>query len=202
MRLQSSQSWLNIPYDCGIFFSRSSGLYELLGPGQNSSAYLRSTQVSVPSSPTETTTPLLDPYRTMTSPIFLDVENYRRFRALPVYTALKSLGTSGYAELFASNIAFAHRVASYLDSNPAFDVLTPSSRSPGSKLRFRQLNIVLFAYVQNAEINNTGRMYCTGTKWKGRGAIPIAVSNWSTNEERVWAIVREVFDKVSEEATE
>ncbi|SCZ90045.1 BZ3500_MvSof-1268-A1-R1_Chr1-3g01742 [Microbotryum saponariae] len=213
-----AHKWLNVPYDCGIFFSRSSGLYELLGPGQNSPAYLRSTRVSVSSSPTETTTPLLDPYRTMTSPLFLNVENSRRFRALPVYTSLISLGKLGYADLFASNIAFARRIASYLDSHPAFEVLTPSSQSPESKLRFRQLNIVLFAPsmskgpvrfrgengadVLRQEINNTGRMYCTGTKWKGRGAIRIAVSNWLTSEKRDWPIVKEVFDRVTEEVTE
>ncbi|SCV68244.1 BQ2448_365 [Microbotryum intermedium] len=213
-----AHKWLNVPYDCGIFFSRSSGLYELLGPGQISPAYLRSTQASALDPSTETTTSLLDPYRALTSPLFLNVENSRKFAALPVYASLISLGKSGYADLFASNIAFARRIASYLESHPAFDVLTLSSESSRSKIRFRQLNIVLFAPSQTKaplrfrdddgadllrqEINHSRMMYCTGTRWKGRGAIRIAVSNWMTNEDRDWAIVKRVFDRVARDESE
>jgi hypothetical protein len=52
------------------------------------------------------------------------------------------------------------------------------------------LNIVLFApasgskYASGADlanaINATRTMYVTGTKWRGRSAVRLAVSNWRT----------------------
>lgn len=58
-----------------------------------------------------------------------------------------------------------------------------------------------------AAINGTREMYVTGTKWMGRGAVRLAVSNWRTNLGRGGgeggegdsdlAIVKQVLDNVA-----
>ena len=75
------------------------------------------------------------------------------------------------------------------------------------------LNIVLFAPSSTSQfssapdpakaltdaINATRRMYVTGTKWRGVGAVRLAVSNWQTgsggNEE--FEAVRQILEDVA-----
>lgn len=67
-----------MPYDCGLFFTRSvKALTDVLGPGEDAPAYLSSAS----------DTP---------SPLYVNIENSRRFRALPLLASLASLGREGY----------------------------------------------------------------------------------------------------------
>lgn len=201
-----------MPYDCGLFFSRprpstSTSLFSLAGPGAKPAAYLSSTPSSVPSATAPSSTPHLDPFRPLPSPLFTNLENSRRFRALPVYAALLSLGRAGYADLFAANVAFARRVAEWMRADGRLEVLTPEEGEDG----FHLLNVVLFAAGEGAparfrgdggagvlrgEVNGTRMMHVTGTVWKGRGANRLAVSNWGTEWGRDGAIVMEVVKAV------
>lgn len=80
--------------------------------------------------------------------------------------------------------------------NKDYDVLTPDPQSTG----FKVLNIVLFAPSSSCPvddmrdyenggnkmtelINESGEMYVTATKWKGRSAARLAVSNHLTGIE-------------------
>lgn len=47
-------------------------------------------------------------------------------------------------------------------------------------------------------INDTREMYVTGTKWRGEGAIRLAVSNWRTGGggDEEWDVVRGVLEQV------
>lgn len=145
-------------------------------------------------------------------------------RALPLYASLLSLGKAGYARLVARNVAFARRVEAFLRSHPGYDVLTPSP-SPASiaddPFAFRTLNIVLFAPSSLAPeryrlasasspdpaaaflqaINASNEVFCTGTTWRGRKAVRLAVSNWGTEleEGREWEVVRRVLERVMHE---
>lgn len=49
-----------------------------------------------------------------------------------------------------------------------------------------------------AAINATRKMYVTGTKWRGVGAVRLAVSNWRTGRDGSddFKIVTEVLDQV------
>jgi hypothetical protein len=49
-----------------------------------------------------------------------------------------------------------------------------------------------------AAINETRRVYVTGTSWRGGGAVRLAVSNWRTGGggEEEWQVVKGVFDQV------
>lgn len=200
-----SAAGLNTPYDCGLFFARPrplASLFSLAGPGASPAAYLTAT-VSTSSSHT----PHLDPFRALPSPLFVNIENSRRFRALPVYAALVSLGRDGYRELFRRNVEFAGRVAEWMRRDGRLEVLTPEEGEGG----FHLLNVVLFApgpaapkrfqgaqgaTVLREEINGTKRCHVTGTVWEGRGANRLAVSNWATEWERDGAIVTGVLQEV------
>lgn len=63
------------------------------------------------------------------------------------------------------------------------------------------LNIVLFAEKEPREqaladrINNTRKMYVSGTAWRGQKAVRLAVSNWRTGDADL-SIVKEVLDEV------
>lgn len=78
------------------------------------------------------------------------------------------------------------------------------------------LNIVLFSGTRwsnyspardgssadlTAAINATRRMYVTGTKWGGVGAVRLAVSNWRTSDAD-WDIVKSVFDELAKYSVE
>lgn len=47
-------------------------------------------------------------------------------------------------------------------------------------------------------INGTRKIYVTGTKWRGVGAIRLAVSNWRTGSggDGEWQVVKGVFEEV------
>lgn len=130
------------------------------------------------------------------SPLNVGIENSRRFRALPLYSSLICYGKEGYSEIIQRNIAFARSVEAWLYESPYYDVLTPPSTSSKARGDYRILNIVLFAPSAKCgvaelqgedggvkmveKINESGEMYVTGTKWKGRSAARLAVSNWQT----------------------
>ncbi|GAA5873163.1 hypothetical protein JCM1840_005589 [Sporobolomyces johnsonii] len=212
-----AHKWLNVPYDCGLFFSRqrqvnpsstTTSLYELTGPGKRAAAYLTSSSSSTSGEPAH---PKLEETKKLQSPLFLNIENSRRFRALPLYASLLSLGSRGYTSLIRRNISFARTVDAFLRAHPAYDVLAPPAMPV--------MNIVLFApgvrapsrfRVETPEnpdpaatfvaaLNRSNEIFVTPTVWRGRSAVRLAVSNWMTTEEREWAIVKRVLEKVMEE---
>lgn len=166
---------LNVPYDCGIFYCRSARIHEaVFGPGANAPAYLSTEASSIP------------------SPLNVRLENSSRFRGLPLYSSLVSYGNQGYTEVVQRNITYARRIEAWLQENEDYDVLTPSPQEG-----FKVLNIVLFApskrcpvlqfrdaetggHKMTTALNASGEMYVTGTKWKGRSAARLAVSNYLT----------------------
>jgi hypothetical protein len=106
-------------------------------------------------------------------------------------------------------------VESFLHDSPNYDVLTPSSTSSNARSSFKILNIVLFAPAKECSnvdlrgqnggvemvrmINESGKMYVTGTVWKGRSAARLAVSNHLTNKdgsEIDWIIVKDVLEAI------
>ncbi|KWU42050.1 PLP-dependent transferase [Rhodotorula sp. JG-1b] len=229
-----AHKWLNVPYDCGLFFSRKmpivdlegeASLFALTGPGANAPAYLASAAAAKTAKveTREAEFPLVEASKALPSPLFMNIENSRRFRALPLYASLLSLGKNGYASLVQRNIAFARLAEQYLRSHPAFDVLTPEPLSSSSDeaddpWRFQVLNIVLFApsttngprrFINDPdsflrELNETRECFFTPTVWRGRKAVRMAVSNWMTGlgvddleESEEWKVVKGVFERVA-----
>lgn len=198
-QLTSGHKWLNVPYDCGLFFTKSpTALSDVLGPGDDAPAYLASKSE-------------------LPSPLYVNIENSRRFRALPLLAGLVSLGRDGYvgecssrkarntpgrkltADIFRRNCASALQVAAFLDAHPAYELL---NKQAGEFIV--PLNIVLFAEAEGKgassdlaeRINWTRRMYVSGTAWRGRRAVRLAVSNWRTGEEDL-EVVMDVLNEVA-----
>lgn len=117
------------------------------------------------------------------------------------------------------NVAFAQRIAEHLDKSPHYELMnrspvTGDNSDSSRSIPIIPLNIVLFrgstksAYppskgdssaLLTKAINSTGKMYVTGTKWRGHGAIRIAVSNWRTGAggDEDLDIIRDVLEDVT-----
>ena len=154
-----AHKWLNVPYDCGIIFCADEAAHR--STMSLAAAYIVATGSE------------RDPHE------FVPEES-RRGRAVPIYAALRSLGRRGLAELVERNCRQARRFADGLRA-AGYEVLNDVV-----------LNQVLVAF-GNAEqtqrtiktIQEDGTCWCGGTVWKGRSAMRISVSNWSTTDEDI-----------------
>ena len=154
-----AHKWLNVPYDCGIVFCADQAAHR---------AAMTLAAAYIVSSGSER-----DPHE------FVPEES-RRARAVPVYAALRSMGRHGYAELVDRNCRQARRFAEGLRA-AGFEVLNQV-----------ELNQVLVSFGTPEQTQRTiaavqedGTCWCGGTVWKGRAAMRISVSNWSTTDEDV-----------------
>lgn len=162
---------LNVPYDCGFFLSRH--LDEASKVFRNANAaYLSAGDGAGPSIP---------------SPLNIGIENSRRFRALPVYASLLSLGKSGYREMLESQIRLARKIAGWLFDHPKYITLPQSNDR--DELLLNTYMVVLFAAQDDevnqefaARINDTRKMFVSGTTWQGRPACRIAIANYLADE--------------------
>nr|ACZ81469.1 AN11g04720 [Kwoniella heveanensis] len=217
--------WLNVPYDCGLFFTRhTSSLTTVFQPPSASApAYLASSSTSPQSAQA---TGLAEAEGTVQaqdvpSPLYVGIENSRRFRALPLLASLLSLGKEGYRDIVTRNILFARKVATFINESPHYELLNPSPRaSVGDQkttsedsggLDIIPSNIVLFRGSSTSPyppsspgssteltkaINDTRLLYVSATKWRGEGAVRIAVSNYLTDEARDLDIVLGVLGRL------
>ncbi|KAH8923543.1 PLP-dependent transferase [Atractiella rhizophila] len=197
--------WLNVPYDCALFYSRSRTL-------QTSVFGINAAYLSTSSDKADADVPLIDPLPplksiipTLESPLNMGIENSRRFRALPLFASLICLGREGYTDIVSRNIAFARQIVSWMreEKKDDYEVLLPPNVDV--------LNVVLFKSRKGTgaemvkKINEQGRMFVTGTKWRGEDAARLAVSNWMTGldhgkgKEEDWVIVKRVLEKVASE---
>jgi len=151
--------WLNVPYDCGIVFCADEEAHR--AAMSLAAAYIVATGSE------------RDPHE------FVPEES-RRARAIPVYAALRSFGREGFAELVEKNCRQARKFAEALAA-AGFEVLNEVV-----------LNQVLVSFGTPEEtqrriaaIQEDGTCWCGGTVWKGRTAMRISVSNWSTTDQDV-----------------
>jgi glutamate/tyrosine decarboxylase-like PLP-dependent enzyme len=150
-----AHKWLNVPYDSGIAFCAHEAAHR--SAMSLAAAYIVATGSE------------RDPHE------FVPEES-RRARAVPVYAALRSLGSEGFAELIECNCRQAQRFAGLRAAG--YEVLNDVV-----------LNQVLVSFGSPeqtqrviAAIQEDGTCWCGGTVWKGRTAMRICVSNWSTTD--------------------
>lgn len=167
--------WLNVPYDSGIVLCADEAAHR--SAMSLAAAYIVSTSTE------------RDPHEYVP-------EESRRARAVPLYAALRSLGREGVAELVERNCRQAKRFGEALQA-AGYEVLNDVV-----------LNQVLVSFgtperTQRtiAAIQRDGTCWCGGTIWKGRTAMRISVSNWSTTEEDVERSVEAILSAATASAS-
>lgn len=186
---------LNVPYDNGIFFSRHpSTLTQVFSnPG---AAYLAPPPSSSAAGSQEDG---------IFGPLNIGLENSRRFRALPVYAVLKSEGREGMEAMFSRMVFLARKLASFIHNSEHYELLPETENHVEEDI----FMIVLFRARNEAlnnvlvdRINQTGKMFVSGTQWQGRKAVRIAVSTWRVEVERDAKYVEGVLREVAESFVE
>lgn len=154
-----AHKWLNVPYDCGLVFSRDAAALRA-ALTHSRAAYLTG---GGPREPMEYTP-----------------EMSRRARGIEIWAALRSMGRAGLAEMIerccrhAARFAEGLRTAGYTVLN---DVeLNQVLVSFGSAEKTQRV-------IQAMQSEGTG--WCGGTVWQGQAAMRISVSSWLTSEEDV-----------------
>jgi glutamate/tyrosine decarboxylase-like PLP-dependent enzyme len=114
----------------------------------------------------------------------------RRARGFAVYAALRSLGRSGLVELVERCCDAASRFAGQIAELDGVEVLNEVV-----------LNQVLFRFESDertdevlARVQESGRIWLSGTIWDGRKAIRVSVSNWQTGDEEIDLAVQQFAD--------
>ncbi|TYJ52643.1 hypothetical protein B9479_006735 [Cryptococcus floricola] len=203
-----AHKWLQAPYDAGLFYTRhTSSLTSVFQPPSSSAPAYLSGQASSANQEGDALIAGTVTGGDIPSPLFVGIENSRRFRALPLLASLLSLGRDGYEEIITRNILFARKVAEYINASPHYTLFntTPSSPSASSQPIIPS-NIVLFTHnslpapTLTSKINGSRKMYVSKTVWRGQGAVRLAVSNWRTGIEGKgdgdWEIVKGVLESV------
>ena len=152
-----AHKWLNVPYDCGIAFTRHPDAHRDAMTAQ-AAYYVR------------------DP-DAIREPVDWTPDHSRRARAVPVYAALRQLGRSGWPT--SSSARAATRGGSLQAWRTAGLRSAERGRpQPGAlPLRGRRDDRAALARVQES-----GEAWMSGTSWDGREAIRLSVSNWRTTD--------------------
>ena len=153
-----AHKWLNTTYDCGIALVRDPGALR---------AAMRADAAYLP--PGETRDPML-----------FTPESSQRARGAEVWAVLAALGRDGVAELVERHVALAELMAARLRDGGA-QVL--------NDVRLNQV-VVSFGPDERtnaviAAVQRDGTCWCGPTRWRGRRAMRISISNWSTTAEDI-----------------
>lgn len=157
--------WLNVPYDSGIVFTAHSDAHR--GAMSLSAAYIQATDAE------------------RDSHEFVPEES-RRGRAVPIYAALRSLGSSGVGDLVERCCRHAARMGDRLRAHANVRILNDvvlnqvlvRFEAPG-----RDADELTRAVI--AGVQDEGTCWLGGTTWHAMAAMRVAVSNWSTTADDI-----------------
>lgn len=152
-----AHKWLNVPYDSGV-------------------AVVADTEAHVASM--SYGGPYLVPTKDRRDAMDWTPEASRRARGIPVYAAIRSLGRSGLCDLVERCCDLGHRFASEVAGISGAELVTDPV-----------INQVLFRFEDDdrtaavlRRVQDGGVAWMGPTRWDGRAAIRISVSNWMTTE--------------------
>ncbi|MCJ8298306.1 MAG: aminotransferase class I/II-fold pyridoxal phosphate-dependent enzyme [Pseudomonadales bacterium] len=166
--------WLNVPYDCGMFFTKHPETLQ---------------QVCSVSAP------YLDISNALPAYMDRSIENSRRFRALPGWLTLKAYGLEGYRNIITDNCDQATALANWLEQSADYELLTPCRLNVVVfKPNNRQRDIKKFL----TSLNQSGQVYLTPGMWNGQQAIRVAFSNWRTSMQDVEIVCQLLAEKAAE----
>ena len=171
---EAADSWatdahktLNVPYDCGIsVVARPRAVRSAMGV--HASYLVHATEAG--------------------DPLELVPELSRRARGVPVWAALRSLGSDGVAELVDGLASHARSLAVGIAAVPGASILndvvfTQVCASFGSDERTAEVTARLLA---------DGTTWMSGSRWRDQQVLRVSVSNWTTDDEAVSASVEAV----------
>ncbi|KAF2707359.1 pyridoxal-dependent decarboxylase [Pleomassaria siparia CBS 279.74] len=174
---------LNVPYDCGFFFSRHRGIASRVFQNPNA-AYLNSSDTDI------------------MSPLNIGLENSRRLRALPVYSSLVAYGSDGYRDMLERQVTLARGIAELLLDSEDFELL-PDSSGDRKEILDNIFIIVLFKAKDEGlnkelvdRIKATCKIHVSGTAWDSKPACRFAVSNWRHDIKRDLPVIKKVLEEV------
>ena len=167
-----AHKWLNVPYDCGIVFTRHSDDHRAAMTLH--AAYIQRSDAE------------RDPHE------FVPEES-RRGRAVPVYASLASLGRDGLGALVDRCCAHAQRMAARLATHPRVRILNDVVLNQ-VLVRIDDSDGATAAVI--AAVQQEGTCWLGGTVWHGVTAIRVSVSNWSTTDEDIDRSARAILDAV------
>ncbi len=153
--------WLNVPYDSGAAIMRDSGAQaetlRLSAPYLVAGEELRDGSSFVP-------------------------ESSRRARCFPAWAAIRSLGRTGIADLVDRCCDHARRFAHLLSAHPSIEVLNDVVINQ-VMVRLSDSDEQTRALV--AAVQADGTCWAGPTVWRGKAAMRLSVSNWSTTTEDI-----------------
>ncbi len=152
-----AHKWLNVPYDSGVVVVADTEAHTaaMTYPG-----------------------PYLVPTEDRRDPMDWTPDASRRARGIPVYAAIRSLGRSGIADLVERCCDLGRRFGSGLADIPGAELVVEPV-----------INQVLFRFEDDHrtatvlhQVQEGGVAWMGPTRWEGRAAIRMSVSNWMTSE--------------------
>jgi len=163
-----AHKWLNVPYDSGIAIVK------------NEAAHRASMVLAAPyyiAAPDA----VRDPSQWVP-------ESSRRARGFPLYAAIRSLGREGLSELVGRNCRQARLMADLLREDPRIEIENEVVLNQ-VLVRFlpqgKEGDVDAFNRKVTALVQEEGTCWAGGSAWKGRAAMRISVSNWSTTDEDI-----------------
>lgn len=133
----------------------------------------------------------------------------RRFRALKLWMIIRSFGSEGIINAIKEHISFAQKLAQMIEAHPDFELLAPVpfstlvfrfhphkiSKSRHNKSEIDQQNEKLLE-----AINQTGEVFLSHTKVRGRFGLRLAIGNLKTTWKDVlltWEIIQQRANSLS-----
>lgn len=168
--------WMNVPYESALFFIKKKHSVLQIETFQNSNApYLG------------------NPFDNFNY-LNLLPENSRRLKALPVWFTLQAYGRKGYQDIVERCIHLAQELGRRIEASKSFKLLAP--------VRLNNICFTLNEFskdgeVQNFldELNQTGKVFMTPTKYNGIKGIRCSLVNWRTTEKDIDLVFSEM-DKI------
>jgi glutamate/tyrosine decarboxylase-like PLP-dependent enzyme len=157
-----AHKWLNVPYDCGIAICAHPAAHRAAMTG--SASYFPQAAARE------------------RDPMDWNPELSRRARGFALWTALRSLGAAGVAELVDRCCALARRFADALAGAGGVRVLNDVVLN---QILVRFGNDDELTRRVTAAVQREGTCWMAGATWRGMQVMRISVSNWSTDEQDV-----------------
>ncbi|KAJ6020251.1 tyrosine decarboxylase [Penicillium canescens] len=176
---------LNVPYDCGFFFSRHPAVVKAVFETPPIAYFATELDPKIP------------------SPLNIGIQNSRRLRALPVYATLVAYGRSGYEDMLARQVFVARAVAAFVLDSPDFELLPVRKSLTKEQLLERVYMLVLFRAKDERLnqsllrlINESTHAYLSGGMWEDKPAVRMAVSNWRVDVSREERILTKMLQDI------